>query len=92
MLYHLKQEDRVDILGVTERPKDLSYHLADGLDPSLRNWLKTVYGPAVVCQTIAQASIATKSSWRHRFSAEEEAKVWYFFTGKVILFPFLYCL
>lgn len=83
ILYHMKDADRTNLLSVPNKPTDLPYPLSDGLAQPLKDWLRTVYAPAVVAHSITQASLAVKSTWRQAYTAQEEAKVWYFFTGQV---------
>ena len=83
MHMHMNDSDRVNLLNMPNKPSDLPPSLAAGLALPLKDWLRGVYAPAVVCHSITQASLAVKRTWQQNFTAQEEAKVWYFFTGQV---------
>lgn len=84
MLYHMNQDIRIDILKIPV-PSDMQTMPDLGIDlPSpLKSWLKDTYAPAYVSYAISQVK-KRDVTWKNNFSQNEDDKLWYWWTGKVL--------
>ncbi len=84
MLYHMREKDRVDVLQL-DKPDNLPWNLANGLDDKYKQWLANVYGPAYICHMLIHVKPQDSAGWRYNFTAEESLKIRYFWAGRVSL-------
>lgn len=82
MLYHVDDFARDKIfrekkpeMGSAIDKGQLDLSLADDLNAGTKNWIKEVYGPAMICKRIAGLSAADRKSLRENFTAAEERRL-----------------
>jgi len=80
MYYHMETSDLTDIFNKT-KPSSLPQHLAEGLDGTLKDWIKGTYSPAFTALTIAESY--NVKDWVSKFTEKERAKILFFWQGDV---------
>lgn len=91
MQFHMNADDRTNFLQTTA-PQSLPNELGNGLEDTLKTWVRTTYGPAYVSFMIAQVKPTDETKkWRGPLTDADKDKIWYWWQGSVSFMPgFLY--
>lgn len=81
MLYHM--DASLSSILQLPAPGDVPLALGDDLDPEIKQWLKTSYGPAYVANALCYVDPDKTTSWRQQISDTQELQLRYWWSGRV---------